>query len=68
MFLYLFMVFYISWLIVALMYFFRGLKTIAVLGLYGLMMVPAISAFLLRKWILREGFENSGLRLGRMRY
>lgn len=66
--LYLLMVFSISWFLIALIYFFGGLRTMAALGLYGLMMIPAIGAFLMRKWITREGFENSGLRIGKKKY
>jgi uncharacterized protein len=32
--------------------------------LAGVMWMPAISAFIVRRWITREGFASAGLRLG----
>ncbi len=65
---YLLMVFSASWSLIVIIYLLGGLRTMAALGLYGLMMMPAISAFLVRKWITKEGFENSGLKIGRKKY
>jgi membrane protease YdiL (CAAX protease family) len=66
--LYLFIVFSVSWLLIILIHLFGGLRTLAALGVYGLMMIPATIAFLMRKWVTREGFEGSGLRMGRRKY
>ena len=59
---YLLMVFSASWSLIVIIYLLGGLRTMAALGLYGLMMMPAISAFLVRKWITKEGFGDAGLR------
>ena len=66
--LYLLIVFGFSSFLITLIHFFGGLKTPAALGVYGLMMMPAIGASLMRKWITKEGFENSGLRIGKKKY
>ncbi len=65
---YLAIVFGISWLIALGIYLGGGLGSIAVLGLYPYMLVPAFGAFIMRKFVTKEGFRNSGLRFGKPRY
>lgn len=66
--LYILIVFSASWLLIALIQLLGELGTPAALGVYGLMMVPAATAFLMRKWVTREGFDTAGLRMGGWKY
>src|SRR5262245_57224479 len=43
---------------------FQSLTIGATALLAAVMLTPALSAFIVRKWITREGFASSGLRLG----
>ena len=65
---YLAIVFGISWLIALGIYLGGGLGSMAALGLYPYMLVPAFGAFIMRKFVTKEGFRNSGLRFGKPRY
>jgi len=49
----------------------RGMRPGSVpytIGLVGVMLVPAVCAFVVRRFIEREGFSDAGLRWGRGRY
>ena len=54
--------------LVFLIYSTGGVYGFSALGVYGIMLIPAFSAFIVRKFITKEGFRGSGLCIGWKRY
>jgi membrane protease YdiL (CAAX protease family) len=67
-FIFVLIVFVISWLIALAIYLGGGLQSMAALGIYLYMLIPALGSFIMRKFITKEGFKNSGLKLSKFKY
>ena len=65
---YLVLTYGLTLIIVAFILFTHGLHGPSALGVYGIMLAPAFSAFIVRKFITKEGFKGSGLCIGLKRY